>query len=119
MNSSGCRRLLAPAPRRPPELEQTSQCLTTKLTQAECEEAAKKSKVLSNSISVRTKMQLQFEPLGAQASRVEWICGMDFTWEKAGFHACATGVLGLIRRARQESGRFTVGRQSRCGSDLR
>ena len=44
------------------ELELASTCMTIKLTQAGCEITTKKSMVLSNSVSVRAKLQLRLPP---------------------------------------------------------
>ena len=53
------------------ELEGASTCMASKLMQAGCEIATKKSKVLSNSVFVRTKLQARVQPLGVQATRTE------------------------------------------------
>ena len=66
------------------------------LTQAWCEKATKKSKVLSNCVSVITpKLQLRLAPLGVQASRAERNLGIDF--------ASGKRVFTVVRRARLET----------------
>ena len=76
------------------ELELPSTCMASKLAQAGCEVATKKSKVLSNSVFVRAKLQLRFVSLGVQAVRVERYLGIDFTSGKRASTA--------VRRARLE-----------------
>ena len=49
------------------ELGLPSHCLAIRLTQAGCELATKKSEILGNPVSVRTKLQLRLAPLGVQA----------------------------------------------------
>ena len=61
----------------PFELELASTCMASKLTQAGCEMATWKSKVLSNSVSVRAKLQLRLAPLGVQAARADRNLGID------------------------------------------
>ena len=65
------------------EIEQASMCLGVMLTQAGCEVAVEKSKVLRNSVSVRTRLQVQSAPLGLPSSRAERNLGIGLlsgTW---------------------------------------
>ena len=78
------------------ELELASTCMATKL-----EIATKKSKVLSNSISTRAKLQTRLQPHGVQATRRERNLGIDFTSGKR--------VATAVRRARLEKSK---GRQA-------
>ena len=91
------------------ELELASTCMAAKLTQAGCEIATMKSKVLSNSISVRAKLQARLQPHGdadktkpRNRPRVR----------EASDHAGATGAAGEVQRtcqADQENPRQIVG----------
>ena len=45
--------------------------MAAELMHAECEMATKKSKVLSNLVSVRARLQARLQPLGVQATRTE------------------------------------------------
>ena len=84
------------------ELERASTCMASKLTQAGCEVATKKSKVLSNSVFVRTKLQTWMQPLGVQATRIERNLGIDF--------ASGRRVAAVVRRARLEKSKGRVRR---------
>ena len=83
------------------ELERASTCMASKLTQAGCEIATKKSKVLSNSVFVRPKLQARL-----QAS---WRAGHEdttkprdrFRLREASCHIGATGAAGEVQRACQ------------------
>ena len=89
----------------PHELEFASTCMAAKLT--------KKSKVLSNSVSVRAKLQTRLAPLGVQATRTERNLGLDF--------ASGKRVSTVVRRARLQKsyGRAkrtrTASRRCHCG----
>ena len=76
------------------ELELASTCMASKLTQAGCEIATKKSKVLSNSVSVRANLQLRLASLGVQATWADRNLGIGFTSGKRESTA--------VRRARLE-----------------
>ena len=60
------------------ELERASTCMAAKLMQAGCEIATKKSRVLSNTITVRARLQARLQPRGVQATRTERNLGIDF-----------------------------------------
>ena len=72
------------------------------LMQAGCEIATKKSRVLSNSVSVRTKLQARLQPLGVQATRTERNLGIDF--------ASGKRVNTAVRQARLEKSKGRVRR---------
>ena len=74
----------------------------SKLVQALCEMATKKSKVLSNWVFVRTKLQARLQPLGVQATRTERNLGIDF--------ASGRRVATEVRRARLEKSEGRVRR---------
>ena len=82
----------SPSTRVARELEQASNLQAVKLTQAAPEVATKKSKVLSNSVSVRARLQVRLAPLGVQASREERNVG--------GIHYSSANT--VVRRARVE-----------------
>ena len=84
------------------ELELASRCMAGKLRQAGCEVATKKSKVLSNSVFVRAKLQMRLAPLGVQATRAERNLGIDFSSGKRASTA--------VRRARLEKSKGRVKR---------
>ena len=69
---------------------------------AGCEIATKKSKVLSNSVFVRTKLQERLQPLGVQATGPERNLGIDF--------ASGRRVATVVRRARMEKSKGRVRR---------
>ena len=69
---------------------------------AGCEIATKKSKVLSNSVFVRTQLQARLQPLGVQATRTERNLGIDFaSGRRASCHSGAAGAAGQVQRACQ------------------
>ena len=68
--------------------------MAAKLIHAGCEMATKKSNILSNSVSVRAKLQMRLAPLGVEAN--------DF--------ASGTGVSTAVRRARLETSKGRVER---------
>ena len=67
-----------------------------------CEIATKKSKVLSNLVFVRTKLQALLQPLGVQATRTERNLGIDF--------ASGKRVATVVRRAQLEKSKGRVRR---------
>ena len=89
------------------ELELASTCMATKLTQAGCEMATKKSKVLSNSGSVRAKLQLRLPQRGQNRN-----LGIDFTSRKRVSTAVRRARLekstGRVKRIRTIHGRSSV-----------
>ena len=74
--------------------------MASKLMQAGCEIATKKSKVPSNSVFVRTKLQARLQPLGVQATRTERNLGIAF--------ASGRRVATVVRRARLEKSKGRV-----------
>ena len=94
------------------ELELPSASVASKLTQAGCEIATKKSKVLGNSASVRAKLQLRLAPFGVQATRAERNFGIDFTSGKRASTAVRRAQLekseGRVRRIRKIHGKSSV-----------
>ena len=80
--------------------------------QAGCEIATKKSKVLSNSVSVRARLQARLQPLGVQAKRTERNLGIDFASGKRVATAERRARLeksnGRVRRIRKIHGKSSV-----------
>ena len=84
------------------ELEGASSCLARVLKLAGCEIATKKSKVLSNTLFVRAKLQTRLAPLGVKAVQAERNLGSDYTSGKRASSA--------VRRARLEKSKGRVKR---------
>ena len=76
------------------ELEFASTCMAAKPSQAGCENASKKSQVLSSSVSVRAKLQIRLTPLGLQAT--------------SGKRARLEKSKGRVKRIRKIHGRSSV-----------
>ena len=83
------------------ELDRASKCLATKLIQAQCDVAINKSKVLSNSRSVRARWQARLTPLGGAGFQGEAEPWHRFHSRTAGLHGCAAGAVGNIQRVCQ------------------
>ena len=98
------------------EFELASTCMASRLTQAGCKIATKKSKVHFNGVSVRAELQLRSAPLGVQATRAERNLGIDFTSGKrvstAVWRARLEKSKGRVKRIRKINGRSSVPLQS-------